>query len=143
MSERNGVPVSESRRVAGSKSRPKSAVVSSGVDTKPLTAISEFGAKPYTEEEAKALSEIVQSFNERHGTQFTEEDRLFFQQIIQTALANPLDKFELGGGELRWIFTSSRGGLSLHINDDRIEIVLRGDVTLRQLDDYVKALDSH
>jgi len=44
--------------------------------------------------------------NERFGTQFTEEDRLFFQQIkekacknnevIQTALANPLDKFELG-----------------------------------------------
>ena len=39
-------------------------------------------------------------------TQFTEEDRLFFQQIkekacrseqiVQTALANPLDKFELG-----------------------------------------------
>ncbi len=44
--------------------------------------------------------------NERFGTQFTEEDRLFFQQIkeracrntqvVQTALANPLDKFELG-----------------------------------------------
>ncbi len=44
--------------------------------------------------------------NERFGTNFTEEDRLFFQQIkeracnnkqvVQTALANPLDKFELG-----------------------------------------------
>lgn len=44
--------------------------------------------------------------NERFGTEFSEEDRLFFQQIkekackdkqvIQTALANPLDKFELG-----------------------------------------------
>ena len=44
--------------------------------------------------------------NERFGTQFTEEDRLFFQQIkekacrtdqiVQTALVNPLDKFELG-----------------------------------------------
>jgi type I restriction enzyme, R subunit len=44
--------------------------------------------------------------NERFGTQFAEEDRLFFQQIkekavkdrkvIDTALANPLDKFELG-----------------------------------------------
>lgn len=44
--------------------------------------------------------------NKRFGTEFTEEDRLFFQQIkekackdeqvIQTALANPLDKFELG-----------------------------------------------
>ncbi|MCG3119603.1 MAG: hypothetical protein ALAOOOJD_02041 [bacterium] len=44
--------------------------------------------------------------NERFGTQFMEEAQLFFQQIkekacknkqvIQTALANPLDKFELG-----------------------------------------------
>ena len=47
-----------------------------------------------------------QVLNERFGTEFTEEDRLFFQQIkekackneqvIRTALANPLDKFELG-----------------------------------------------
>jgi type I restriction enzyme, R subunit len=52
------------------------------------------------------LSEIIDVLNERFGTEFTEEDRLFFQQIkekacrneqvIQTALANPLDKFELG-----------------------------------------------
>jgi type I restriction enzyme, R subunit len=52
------------------------------------------------------LSEIIEVLNERFGTQFTEEDRLFFQQIkeracksdqvIQTAMANPLDKFELG-----------------------------------------------
>lgn len=52
------------------------------------------------------LSEIIEVLNERFGTQFTEEDRLFFQQIkeracrndvvVQTALANPLDKFELG-----------------------------------------------
>lgn len=44
--------------------------------------------------------------NERFGTQFAEADRLFFQQIkesacnreqiVRTALANPLDKFELG-----------------------------------------------
>lgn len=44
--------------------------------------------------------------NERFGTSFTEEDRLFFPQIkeravgdnqvVQTALANPLDRFELG-----------------------------------------------
>jgi len=57
-------------------------------------------------DEKAPLSEIIQILNERFGTQFTEEDRLFFQQIkekacrdkrvIQTALANPLDKFELG-----------------------------------------------
>ena len=57
-------------------------------------------------EEKAPLSEIIDVLNERFGTQFTEEDRLFFQQIkekacrdkqvIATALANPLDKFELG-----------------------------------------------
>ncbi|CAN5513069.1 hypothetical protein BH18VER1_BH18VER1_03090 [soil metagenome] len=44
--------------------------------------------------------------NDRFGTEFTEEDRLFFEQIkekavksqkvIDTALSNPLDKFQLG-----------------------------------------------
>ena len=57
-------------------------------------------------EEKAPLSEIIQVLNERFGTAFTEEDRLFFEQIkaraianaqvIQTAKANPLDKFQLG-----------------------------------------------
>ena len=65
----------------------------------------EVGTGKATDEQAP-LSEIIDVLNERFGTQFTEEDRLFFQQIkekacrseqiVQTALANPLDKFELG-----------------------------------------------
>lgn len=55
-------------------------------DTQSLTAISDFGAKPYTEDEAKALSEIVRSFNERHGTQFTEEDFIRLEQVKRKAL---------------------------------------------------------
>lgn len=57
-------------------------------------------------DEKAPLSEIIRVLNERFGTAFTEEDRLFFeqikaratanQQVIQTALANPLDKFQLG-----------------------------------------------
>lgn len=57
-------------------------------------------------DEKVPLSEIITVLNERFGTDFSEEDRLFFQQIkekaakdeqiIQTALANPLDKFQLG-----------------------------------------------
>jgi len=57
-------------------------------------------------DEKVPLSEIITLLNERFGTSFTEEDRLFFeqikeravknQQVIQTALANPLDKFQLG-----------------------------------------------
>ena len=59
-----------------------------------------------TIDENKPLSEIIQALNDRFGTDFSEEDRLFFEQIkekaskderiIQTAKANSLDKFELG-----------------------------------------------
>lgn len=55
-------------------------------ETASLTAIDEFGAKPYTEDEAKALSEIVKAFNERHGTQFTEQDFLRLEQVKRKAL---------------------------------------------------------
>jgi len=57
-------------------------------------------------DEKVPLSEIISVLNDRFGTEFSEEDRLFFQQIkeratkneqiIQTALANPLEKFQLG-----------------------------------------------
>ncbi len=66
---------------------------------------SEVGTRKAKDEKAP-LSEIIEVLNERFGTRFSEEDRLFFQQIkerackseqvIQTAMANPLDKFELG-----------------------------------------------
>lgn len=52
------------------------------------------------------LSAVIAIINQRYGTQFNEEDRLFLQQIkekacsdariVQTALANPLDKFQIG-----------------------------------------------
>ena len=57
-------------------------------------------------DEDAPLSDIIGVLNERFGTEFDEEDRLFFeqikekalgdQQIVQTAEANPMDKFELG-----------------------------------------------
>jgi type I restriction enzyme R subunit len=59
-----------------------------------------------SKDENKPLSEIIQALNDRFGTDFTEEDRLFFEQIkekaakddkvIQTAKANTLEKFKLG-----------------------------------------------
>jgi type I restriction enzyme R subunit len=55
-------------------------------DTDALKAISEFGAKPYTEDEKKELSEILQAFNERHGTQFTEADMIRFEQVNREIL---------------------------------------------------------
>lgn len=57
-------------------------------------------------DEKAPLSDIIQVLNDRFGTNFSEEDRYFFEQIrermskdqevINTALANPLDKFQLG-----------------------------------------------
>ena len=57
-------------------------------------------------EERVPLSEIIQVLNERFGTNFTDEDRFFFEQIrekatgseqvIQLRRANPFDKFQLG-----------------------------------------------
>jgi type I restriction enzyme, R subunit len=66
-----------------------------------LTAVGSGQSK----DEKAPLSEIIDVLNQRFGTEFKEEDRLFFQQIkekatnddriVQTALANPLDKFQL------------------------------------------------
>jgi type I restriction enzyme R subunit len=58
-------------------------------------------------DEKVPLSEIISVLNDRFGTEFTEEDRLFFEQIkeraikneqiIKTAQANPqFEKFQLG-----------------------------------------------
>lgn len=52
-------------------------------DTKTLDPITEFGANPYTEEEEKSLSEIIDSFNERHGTKFSREDFLRFERVTR------------------------------------------------------------
>lgn len=46
----------------------------------------EFAAKPYTEDEEKTLSQIVKSFNDRHGTQFAKEDFLRFEQVNREIL---------------------------------------------------------
>jgi type I restriction enzyme R subunit len=73
----------------------------------------EYGVKSPTDvgsgkakDEPAPLSEIIEVLNERFGTNFTEEDRLFFEQIkekatnhpqvIQLRQANPFDKFQLG-----------------------------------------------
>lgn len=50
-------------------------------DRATLQPISEFGAQPYTEDEERSLSEIIKAFNERHGTQFTRDDFVRFEQV--------------------------------------------------------------
>lgn len=47
----------------------------------PLSPIDRFGANPFTEEEHRALSEIIAAFNTRHGTNFTDEDYIRFEAV--------------------------------------------------------------
>lgn len=55
-------------------------------DKEALKAISEFGAKPYTEDEQRELSEIVKAFNDRHGTEFTEDDFVRYEPTYKATL---------------------------------------------------------
>ena len=55
-------------------------------DKEALRAISEFGAKSYTEDEQRELSEIVKAFNVRHGTEFTEDDFIRYEPTYQATL---------------------------------------------------------
>ena len=74
-------------------------------DTVEVKSPTDVGTGRATDEDAP-LSEIIGVLNERFGTEFGEDDRLFFEQIkekaltdeqiVQTAEANPIDKFELG-----------------------------------------------
>lgn len=73
------------------KKEQGSASLSPG-DTQALAAISEFGAKPYTDDEKRELSEIVQDFNDRHGTQFSESDMLRFEQVNRDILDENLSE---------------------------------------------------
>ncbi len=70
----------------------------------PLDGPSEVGSG-LVREERVALSQLIYLLNERFGTQFNEADQLFFDQIVEAAIAdeglkqaaavNPGDKFEL------------------------------------------------
>jgi type I restriction enzyme R subunit len=55
-------------------------------ETRKLPPITEFGVNAYTEEEERSLSEIIESFNERHGTQFSREDFLRFERVTRDVM---------------------------------------------------------
>ena len=74
-------------------------------EPEPVKSPTEVGSRKAREDEA-FLSEIIQVLNDRFGTDFTEADRYFFEQIREKAAntdhviklrqANPLDKFRIG-----------------------------------------------
>ncbi|HEV8675789.1 MAG TPA: type I restriction endonuclease subunit R, partial [Methylomirabilota bacterium] len=47
------------------------------------------GSHPAPEEEAEALSRIIRELNERFGTDFAEEDRVFIRQLEEKLAADP------------------------------------------------------
>ncbi|KQI69166.1 DEAD/DEAH box helicase [Loktanella sp. 3ANDIMAR09] len=57
-------------------------------DAQSLSPIDRFGANPYTEEESKTLTEIIQAFNARHGTEFSEEDYIRFETVNDDILGD-------------------------------------------------------
>ena len=44
----------------------------------------------YTEEEERSLSEIIQAFNDRHGTAFTREDFIRFERVNREIMDDDL-----------------------------------------------------
>lgn len=69
-----------------------------------VSGASEAGLRKKKDEEKSPLSEIINTINDRFGTEFSETDRLFFEQIVEDcvadenlkvqALANTIDNFK-------------------------------------------------
>lgn len=75
-----------------------------GEESSPLAGPKDVGTGRPTEEEAEALSSIIERLNERFGTDFKDEDRLLFDQVVgdlrhdkelaRQARANTIDQFK-------------------------------------------------
>jgi type I restriction enzyme R subunit len=93
----------------------------------PLRGPTDVGSRKAKDVEA-ALSEIIDVLNERFGTEFTKADQLLFDQfiaeakldkeVVERALANPLDNFELA-------MKPKLEGLMIDRMDENQEIVTR------------------
>ncbi len=74
-------------------------------DSKPVYGPTELGRGAIQDEKKSPLSEIIKIINERFGTQFSDDDRLFFEQVsgdmakderlVSQAKANTIDQFKL------------------------------------------------
>ena len=93
------------------------------------------------------LSEIIDRLNDRFGTDFTEEDRLFFAQVKERAVsdeevrnlarANPFDKFALGVrdriGELMMERMKGNDAIVTRFLDDTEFQEIAADVLAREI----------
>ena len=108
------------------------------------------------EDDSAPLSEIIELLNDRFGTDFTESDRLFLQQIQEdglreeaireTARANDFDKFRLGAFErVKQLLIARLAGndaiVDKCLSDDEFgEFVITG--ILQSIFDAVQSTDS-
>ena len=113
-----------------------SASLSAGVIS-PLSAIKEFGAKPYTEDEEKALSEIINNFNERHGTEFTQEDFMRFERINRDILGDDNLKDMLRNNPPDVVYGAFsqaffEGAIKLFEKDNQLQSIVMTDAIARE-----------
>ena len=99
------------------------------------------------EEPRALLSQIIERLNDRFGTDFTEEDRLFFAQVKERAVsdelvrslarANPFDKFALGVrdriGELMMERMKGNDAIVTRFLDDTEFQEIAADVLAREI----------
>ena len=105
-------------------------------DTSPLKPISEFGAKPYTEDEERSLSEIIKAFNDRHGTQFTREDFVRFEQVNRTILNDDMaDMLRNNPPDVVYAAFSQaffKGAIDLFQRDNEMKNIVLTDAQVRE-----------
>ena len=104
--------------------------------SEPLQPIFEFGANAYTDDEKRSLSEIIQSFNERHGTQFTEEDFLRFEQVNREILNDDMMEM-LRNNPPDVVYTAFaqaffKGAIRLFQRDSEMKNVVLSDAQARE-----------
>lgn len=100
-----------------------------------LKAINEFGAKPYTEDEKRELSEIVKAFNDRHGTTFTEEDMIRFEQVNREIVDDDMTEM-LRNNPPDVVYTAFRdaffqGAIRMFQRDNEMRNIVMTDATAR------------
>ncbi len=90
----------------------------------------------YTEEEQRSLSEIIDSFNERHGTQFTQEDFLRFEQVNREILdEDMMQKIQNNPADVvHTAFSQAflQGMIRLFQKDNEMKSIVLSDIEARE-----------
>lgn len=106
-------------------------------EVKPLKSPSDVGTGQSKDEEV-LLSELVEILNERFGTEFTQADQLFFDQIHEEAIANEgLQRAAAANNmdDFRFVFDKEFEGLIIDRMDGNEDIFakLMGDASFRKV----------